>query len=432
MNLPTEIWVVIGELAAFVYGELETNFGDPFAAPPQFDIAIGVQKTISTRRSLVLVSRAFYAAFTSLLYRSIILEDAKSLHRLAQTLKAQRSLDISQRNGRWTRRLCLITKRERHWGDLPTIGTEDLLEDLPRLQILGIRGCLTRRWHFPFDLSRGCKELTALHASYFSIKLPDHVQSPRAFSDAFPNLCHTVVQGIYGDQYVGSSYPGLLQTPFIDHTDPSLRFLHCSVESINPFLCDAQNFPSLTLTGLTTMTSTIDNLKSFSKIIAWRVTTLDFSGADPRPCYGMVIWAAKCAHLETLVINFHTLRLIDGFPTLPTLRHLGLFATMSQTRRADLNDKLNGLYTFRQSTFPRLANIRFIQPSFSTHVVQRYTGRVVDWTGRFSSKGVRLENYKGDLLSSGIRFSESIFVRPVLIWCSTEAQEIVNMDVGNG
>src|SRR5258708_28918840 len=179
MSLPTEIWIVIGEWAAFVSGELENNFGDPFAGPPQFDIAVDVQKTISTRRSLVLVSRAFYAAFTPLLYRSITLEGARSLHSLAQALKCQRLFDISQRNGRWTRRLFLITRREKHWRDLPTIGSEDLLEHLPRIQLLGIRGYLNRRWHFPFDLSRGCKELVALHASHFSIKLPDHIHSPK-------------------------------------------------------------------------------------------------------------------------------------------------------------------------------------------------------------------------------------------------------------
>ncbi len=48
VNLPPEIWDVIGELAAFVYGEVETNFRDPFAAPPQFDIAVGVQKVLPT------------------------------------------------------------------------------------------------------------------------------------------------------------------------------------------------------------------------------------------------------------------------------------------------------------------------------------------------------------------------------------------------
>lgn len=432
MSLPTEIWIVISELAAFVYGEFETNFGDPFAAPPQFDIAVDVQKSISTRRSLVLVSRAFYAAFISLLYRSITLEDAQSLHRLAQTLKGQRSLDIRQRNGRWTRRLFLITRRERHWRDLPVFGTEDILEDLPHIQILGIRGRLNRRWRFPFDLSRGCKELTALHASHFNINLPEHIHSPMAFSDAFPNLCHTVIRGIYGDQYVGSSHPGHHHTPFINHTDPSLRFRHCSVESINPFLCDSQNFPSLTITGLTTMTSTMDNLRSLGKIIAWKVTTLDFSGADPHVCYEMVQWAAKCAFLETLVINFHTRQPINGFPTFSSLRHLGLFATMRQTSRADLNYTFGGLYTSQKSTFPRLANIRLLQPGFSTLVVQRFTARVVEWTSQFSSKAVRLENHRGELLSSGIRSSESIFVTHILIWSSTEAQDVVNMDVGNG
>ena len=94
-NLPPEIWNVIGELAAFVYGEVETNFRDPFMAPPQFDIAVGVQEVIPTRRSLVLVSKFFFTTFTSLLYRSIVLEDAKILRRLAETLKGQRSLDAS-------------------------------------------------------------------------------------------------------------------------------------------------------------------------------------------------------------------------------------------------------------------------------------------------------------------------------------------------
>lgn len=417
-SLPIEIWVVIGEFAAFVYGELEANFGDPFAAPPQFDIALGVQKTISTRRSLVLVSRAFFATFTSLLYRSITIENAKSLHRLAQALKSQRSFAISQRNGRWTRRLFLIVKRERQWRDLSTIGTEDLLEDLPRIQILGIRGRLNYRWEFPFDLGRGCKELIALQVSKYIIKLGNHIHSPKAFSDAFPNLRHSVVQGIYvnGCRYLGSSYPSRRPNPFINHIDPSLRFLHCSIESINQFLCDAEDFPSPTITGLTTTTRTIDSLKSFEKIVAWRVTILDFSAADPFTCYQLLNWATECPCLETLVINFYTPLPVNGTTTFSNLRRLGLFATAHQTSRAYLNWILNGIYTSHQSTFPRLENIRFLQPCFSTHVVQRFTGRVVEWTNRFLSKAVRLENYKGDLLSSGITFSESIFVRHVLIW----------------
>ena len=52
------------------------------------------------------------------------------------------------------------------------------------------------------------------------------------------------------------------------------------------------------------------------------------------------------------------------------------------------------------------------------------------WTGQVASKGVRLENYKGELLSSGIRFSGSILVDNLNFLA--EAQDRVNMAVGNG
>jgi hypothetical protein len=433
VNLPPEIWNLIGELAAFVYGEVETNFQDPFAAPPQFEIAVGVQKVMPTRRSLVLVSKFFYATFMSLLYRSIVLEHANSLQRLAETLKGQRSLDVSQRHGPWTRRLFLITRRERHWRDLPTIGAQDLLEDLPRLQILGIRGRLTQRRHFPFNLNHSCKELKVLHASHFSITLPDHIRSPAAFSDAFPNLFHTVIRTITGDQFVDPSCPTYRHSRVVNFIDPSFRFLHCSTSSIKPFLDDAHTFSSIPINGLT-VTSLIDDWSRFGAMAACRVTTLDLSGSAldplPYPPYLILQRAAKFTRLETLVINFHVHRQSTSVPTFSNLRHLGLFALLRQISRKDMTHAFDRLYGCQQSIFPRLENIRILQPSVSTHIIQQSTARIVWWTDRFSSRGVRLENYKGELLSSGIRCRGSIFVNnlPVL----TRAQVRVNMEVGNG
>ena len=413
VNLPPEIWDVIGEFAAFVYGEVETNFRDPFAAPPQLDIAIGVQKVIPTRRSLVLVSKFFFTTFTSLLYRSIVLEDAKSLHRLVETLKGQRSLDVSQRNGRWIRRLFLITKRERHWRDLPTIGARYLLEDLPRLQVVGIRGRLNHCWQFPFNLSHSCKELTAIYASHFTIKLPDHIRSPADISDAFPNLCHTVIRDISWDQPVGSPHLTHRYTHSVNPIDPSLRFLHCSTSSIEPFLRDAHSFSSITITGLT-VTSPVDDWSSFGEMAACRVTTLDLSGAEadphPNPPYLILQYAAKFTHLETLVVNFHLNRQSTIVPAFLNLRHLGLFTPLRQISRKDMNHAFCRLNKCQRSTFPRLERIRVLQPSVSTHGVQRFAASIVKWTDSFSSKGVRLENYKGELLSSGIRLSESILL----------------------
>lgn len=403
VDLPAEIWIVIGEWAAFVYGELETNVGDPFAAPPQFDIAVGIQKAIPTRRSLVLVSRAFYTAFTSLLYRSIVLEDAKSLSRLAETLKGQRSLDVSQRNGRWSRRLVLITRRERHWRDLPAIEARDLLKDLPRLQILGIRGRLDSSLSFPFDLGHPCRELTVLHASHFGIMLPNYIHSPTAFSDAFPNLRHSVIRNIFSP----SDPPH-----YVNPIDPSLGFLHCSTESIKPFLGKAHAFSLLTITGLT-VTSIIDNWSSSEELIARKLTTLDFSVARRYASRVMLTWAATCASIETLVIDVHTYRFGTALPAFSNLRHLGLVSALRQISRSGLDYTFDGLYKHQQRILPRLENIRLLQPSFSTHVVQRFPGRVVEWTDRFSSKGVRLENYEGDPLSSGIKLGGSAFARRV-------------------
>lgn len=433
VNLPPEIWGVIGELAAFVYGEIETNFRDPFAAPPQFDIAVGVQKVIPTRRSLVLVSKFFFTTFTPLLYRSIVLEDAKSLRRLAEALKDQRSLDVSQRNGPWIRRLFLITRRERHWRDLPEIRAQNLLQDLPRLQVVGIRGLLNRSWQFPFNLNHSCKELKAIYASNLSVKLPDHIRSPSDIPDAFPNLRHIIIREMSWHQIVGSPHLTHHYPHSVNPIDPSLRFLHCSTEFIKPFLRDAHTFSSITITGLT-VTSPIDEWSDFGDMIACRVTTLDLSGAGPdpylHPSYLTLQCAAKFTHLETLVTDFYVHRQSTSVPAISNLRHLGLFAPLRQICRKDMNYAFDMLYKCQQSIFPRLEHIRVIQPSVSTHIVQQFTARVVKWTGRFSSKGVRLENYKGELLSSGIRLSGSIFVEKLNLL--TKAQVRVNMTVGNG
>jgi hypothetical protein len=370
VNLPPEIWYLIGELATFVYGEVDTNFQDPFAAPPQFEIAVGVQRVIPTRRSLVLVSKFFYTTFTSLLYRCVVLENTKSLHRLAETLKGQRSLDVSQRNGPWTRRLFLITRRERNWYGLSTIGAQDLLEDLPRLQVVGIRGGLNQRQPFPFSLNHSCKELKVIYAPHFSIKLPDHIRSPVAFSDAFPNLFHTVIQNISESQFPDPPYFTNHHAPFLNFLDPSLRFLHCSSESIKPFLDDAHTFPSIAINGLT-VTSPIDNWSRFGAINACRVTTLDLSGAAlypyPHPPNLILQYAAKFTRLETLVINFHIHRQSTSVPAFSNLRRLGLFELLRQISRKDMNYAFDRLYRCQKSIFPRLERIRVLQPSVSTH-----------------------------------------------------------------
>jgi len=411
LNLPPEIWNVIGELATFVYGEVETNFQDPFAAPPQFDIAVAVQKVIPTRQSLVVVSKFFFTTFTPLLYRSILLEDAKSLRRLVETLRSQRSLDISQRNGPWIRRLFLNTKRRRHWRDLSAIGAQDLLEDLPRLQVVCIRGRLNRCSQFPFNLNHSCKELKSIYASHFNIKLPDHIRSPTDFSDAFPDLRHTVIRDISWDQIVGPSDLIHPSTHFVNPIDPSLRFLHCSTESIKPFLSDAHTFSSLTITGITVM-STFDDWSSFGDLAACRVTTLDISraGLVHYSPHLILQYATKFTHLKTLVINFYIDRQNISIPAFSNLRHLGLFAPLRQIRRKDMNYTFDGLYKCQQSSLPRLAHIRILQPSVSTRIIQRFTSCVLSWTSQFSKKGVRLESYKGESLSLGIRFSESILV----------------------
>jgi hypothetical protein len=409
VNLPPEIWISIGELATFVYGEVETNFRDPFVAPPQFDIAVGVQKVIPTRQSLVLVSKFFFTTFTPLLYRSILLEDAKSLRRLVETLKGQRSLDVSQRNGSWIRRLFLNTKRERHWRDLPASGAQDLLEDLPRLQVVGIRGRLNHCPQLPFNLDHSCKELKVIYAPYFDIKLPDYIRSPTDISDAFPNLRHTVIRDMSWDEIVDP--PNLTHHYLFNPIDPSLRFLHCSTKSIKPFLRDAHTFSSLTIAGIT-VTSPIDGWSSFGEIAACRVTTLDLSGAVVyyyrRTPYLTLQCAAKFSHLETLVIDFNIHRQSTGVPAFSKLRHLGLFLPLRQVSRQDMNKAFDRLYKCQPTIFPRLERIRVLQPSVSTHIVQRFMVRIVKWTDQFSSKGVRLENYKGELLSSGIRLSGSI------------------------
>jgi len=406
VNLPPEIWLVIGELAAFVYGEVETNFQDPFAAPPQYDIAVGVQKVIPTRRSLVLVSKFFHMTFTPLLYRSINLENAQSLQRLAETLKGQRSLDVSQRNGPWTRRLFLITKREKHWQGLQKIEAQDLLEDLPRLQFVGIRGRLNHRRDFPFNLNHSCQELKVIYAPYFTMKLPDHTRSPAAFSDAFPNLRHTVVQGIVGSISGGQPYPAHLYTPFVNLIDPSLRFLHCSTRSIKPFLRDAHTFSSFTITGIT-VTSSFDHWNSFGELAACKVTILDLSGAEldlyPHPPRLILQHAAKFTHLETLVIDFRIYQQSTSTPAFSNLRRLGLFTPLRQIGCKDMTHAFDELYRCQKSIFPRLERIRVLQPNISTHIVRRSTARIDKWTDQFSSKCVRLENYKGELLSSGIR-----------------------------
>ena len=95
-----------------------------------------------------------------------------------------------------------------------------------------------------------------------------------------------------------------------------------------------------------------------------------------------------------------------------------------------MNYAFNRLYKLQQSIFPRLEHIRVLQPSGSTHIVQRSTIRIVKWTGQVASKGVRLENYKGEVLSPGIRFSGSILVDDLTFLA--EAQDRVNMAVGNG
>jgi hypothetical protein len=433
VNLPPEIWISIGELATFVYGEVETNFRDPFVAPPQFDIAVGVQKVIPTRQSLVLVSKFFFTTFTPLLYRSILLEDAKSLRRLVETLKGQRSLDVSQRNGSWIRRLFLNTKRERHWRDLPASGTQDLLEYLPRLQVVGIRGRLNHCYSFPFNLNHSSKELKVIYAPYLDVKLPDHIRSPTDISDAFPNLRHTVIRDMSWDQIVDPLNLIYHFTHLVNPIDPSLHFLHCSTKSIKPFLRDAHTFSSLTIAGIT-VTSPIDGWSNFGEIAACRVTTLDLSGAEgdyyPHPPHFILQCAAKFSHLETLVINFHVHRQSTGVPAFSKLRHLGLFSPLRQVGRQNMNKAFDRLFKCQPTIFPRLERIRVLQPSVSTHIVQRFMVRIVKWTDQFSSKGVRLENYKGELLSSGIRFSESILVDKFTLL--TEAQCGVNIALGNG
>ena len=306
------------------------------------------------------------------------------------------------------RRLFLITKRGRHWKDLPVIGAQDLLEDLPRLQVVGIHGRLNHCWRFPFNLNHSCKELKVIYASHFNIKLPDHIHTPTDISDTFPNLCHTVVRDISWGQFFGPQYPTNHDTPYVNPIDPSLRFLHCSTKSINPFLRDAHTFSSLTITGLT-VTSQTDDWSSLGEIAACRVTTLDLSRAGldyPRPPYLILQHAAKFTHLDTLVVNFCIGRQSTSIPAFSNLRNLGLFAPLRQISRQDMIYAFNRLYNFQGTIFPRLEHIRVLQPSVSTHIVQRFTARIVKWTGRFSSKGVRLENYKGELLSSGITLSE--------------------------
>ena len=193
---------------------------------------------------------------------------------------------------------------------------------------------------------------------------------------------------------------------------PSLRFLHCSTKSINPFLRDAHTFSSLNITGLT-VTSYTDDWSSLGEISACRLTTLDLSGAGldyPRPPYLILQHAAKFIHLDTLVVNFCIHRQSTSTPAFSNLRHLGLFAPSRQISRKDMDYAFNWLYNCQRTIFPRLEHIRVLQPSVSTHIVQRFTARIVKWTGQFSSKGVRLEDYKGDLLSSGIMLSEFILV----------------------
>jgi len=313
------------------------------------------------------------------------------------------------------------------------IGTQNLLQDLPRLQVVGIRGLLNRSWQFPFNLNHSCKELKAIYASRPNVKLPDHVRSPSDIPDAFPNLRHTVIREMSWHQIVGSPHLTHRYPHSVNPIDRFLRFLHCSTRTIRPFLRDAHTFSSITITGLT-VTCPTDEWSDFGGVAACRVTTLDLSGAEPdlypRPSYFILQHAAKFTHLETLVINFHVHQQSTNVPAFSNLRHLGLFAPFRQICRKDMNHAFDRLYKYQQSIFPRLEHIRVLQPSVSTHIVQQFTARIVEWTGRFSSKGVRLENYKGELLSSGIRLSGSIFTDNSNLL--TEAQGRVNMAVGNG
>ena len=82
---------------------------------------------------------------------------------------------------------------------------------------------------------------------------------------------------------------------------------------------------------------------------------------------------------------------------------------------------MSTVYLSSTRAYPRSTAERFYPPSSTVHN---------SWTGQIALKGVRLENYKGELLSSGIRLSGSILVDNLTFLA--EAQDRVNMAVGNG
>src|SRR5260370_29729690 len=111
--LPNELWLAIIEAATFVPSELDPNIYDRFNIPSSADVGILVTANLPTRHSLVRVSWQFREWTLPILYRTIVVRNARQVNGLYSTFSSS-----TDNLGRLVLRFHLSVKRLRRWGGL--------------------------------------------------------------------------------------------------------------------------------------------------------------------------------------------------------------------------------------------------------------------------------------------------------------------------
>jgi hypothetical protein len=378
-------------LATCVPSELNSNAVSIFERCTHIEAHRARQAILPTRRSLPLVSKAFYTLANRHLYKSILISRGDTLRKLIPTLQGA----SYQNPGQWVKRLDVCRDRPRFWTDVEATELSQILPHMPNLEIfVGYGGvkvakdCLT-------TVIPTCTKLKIffLPGSLYRQAKLDLGQLPvlSSLRGYFPRHLAT---------YLFRDTNGVLVSP---GTAQELRAIAVpnSMETGADF--GPEYFPNLcTLHMYGTETISIDFLKSHGH----KITTLDveLSGWTTITQYLRFL-----PNVRNVIIDLQSLYMSPHFGTskipnmanheMPNRKVTRVGLTVNATQAP--HRCFSAAFDVIPQIFPDLKRLCILERC----VVERLSkqpSRVTLWHSRLIAKGIRLEREDGELLCAMI------------------------------
>lgn len=394
LGLPPEIWLQIVELATAVPSELNTDACSLFERCTHRDAHRERLSVLPTRRSLPLVSRAFYRLANQRLYKSILVRTSATLESLLETLRNAPKIQgpdgkLGVQYGQWVKRLD-IKERSRPYSTRAGLVLPEILSYLPSIEIFVVCG---GGWAIEDNL-----------LGWVTTYLPNikRLSLPQSRLGQLENL---------GGQSISASLrtfePVALVLRLVDMPKPGalpdynqgkeIRAISAPRSPQTMGDTDPVYFPRLRTLHLFPPVDT-----TFLKVHGHKITTLDIEASSWSAAYQYMEFFPNVRSIILDLVSLHPYyyRLWNDQVwdcKVPNIELVGLTVNSSQARHR----LFNGAFSILPSLFCNLKRLRILERTVVDKLVTQ-TNRVIAWHASLAAQHVRLEREDGELLIRSI------------------------------